>query len=65
MFQAPETFWTLFHDKAHWEFELFVGFVEMIAFDVIVGLLLYPWIKKHWNHHLARDKREGQNGEGS
>jgi hypothetical protein len=55
---TPETFWTLLHDRAHWEFELFVGFIEMLAFDGIVGLLLWPTVKKHWRHHIERDKRE-------
>ncbi len=57
--QQPETFWTLLHDKAHWEFELFVGFVEMLLFDGLIGLLLWPTIKKHWNHHIDRDRKEG------
>ena len=54
---APETFWTLLHDKAHWEFELFVGGVEMIIFDVLVGCIAWPFVKKHWRHHVDRDKR--------
>jgi len=57
--QQPETFWALLHDKAHWEFELFVGFVEMLVFDVALGMLLWPTIKKHWNHHIDRDRKEG------
>jgi hypothetical protein len=52
----PETFWTLLHDKAHWEFELFL----IAIFDGIVGAVLYPWVRKHWNHHIARDKRESE-----
>jgi len=59
MFQAvPETFWTLLHDKAHWEFELFL----MALFDGVIGAgivgFMWPRIKKHWKHHLERDKRE-------
>jgi hypothetical protein len=54
-----ETFWTLLRDSAHWEFELLVGFIEMLVFDVIIGLILWPIIKRHWDHHLARDQREG------
>jgi hypothetical protein len=54
----PETFWTLLHDSAHWEFELFVGLVEMLVFDVLVGLVLWPFLQKHWIHHIDRDKRE-------
>jgi hypothetical protein len=60
MIAEPETFWTLLHNGAHWEFELFVGFVEMLVFDVLVGLMIWPFIKKHWNHHTERDKREGR-----
>ena len=58
MIIPEETFWTLLHDSAHWEFELFVGFVEMLIFDVIVGLLIWPFLRKHWTHHLERDERE-------
>jgi hypothetical protein len=53
----PETFRSLLHDKAHWEFELFVGFVEMLVFDVVVGVFAWPFVKKHWQHHVDRDKR--------
>jgi hypothetical protein len=53
-----ETFWTLLRDPAHWGFELLVGFIEMLVFDVLVGLLLWPTIRKHWNHHLERDRKE-------
>jgi len=49
-----ETFWTLLRDRAHWEFELFL----MALFDGLVGAALWPLIRKHWNHHIARDKRE-------
>jgi len=55
----PETFWTLLHDLAHWEFE---GFLMLIDNFVIGGLvlgLLWPKIKEHWAHHLARDKMDG------
>jgi hypothetical protein len=55
---VPETFWTLLRNAAHWEFELFL----MLVFDGIVGALLWPTIKKHWNHHLERDREEGKNG---
>ena len=54
-----ETFTTLLHDRAHWEFELFVGFVEMLVFDVVVGLFCLPFIRKHLKHHFDRDEREG------
>ena len=50
-----ETFWTLLHDGAHWEFELFLIFI----FDILLGAMLWPFLKKHWRHHAERDKREG------
>lgn len=50
-----ETFWTLAADIAHWEFELFL----MLLFDVILGILVWPFVKRHWLHHTARDEREG------
>jgi hypothetical protein len=49
-----ETFWSLLHDAAHWEFELFLIFV----FDVVLGLLVWPFVRKHWKHHVERDARE-------
>jgi hypothetical protein len=51
----PETFWTLLRDSAHWEFEIFL----MVIFDLIIGGLAWPFIKKHLRHHLERDKKEG------
>ena len=50
-----ETFWTLLRDAAHWEFELFL----MLLFDGVIGLLLWPFIRKHWKHHVRRDHKEG------
>ena len=52
MIEQPETFWTLLHDRAHWEFEIFVTFVV----DIVVLGIFWPFIKKYWNHHLAHDK---------
>ena len=48
-----ETFWTLLGDSAHWEFELFLVFL----FDVLIGLLIWPWIKKFIIHHKSDDER--------
>jgi hypothetical protein len=59
MILEPETFRSLLHDRAHWQFELFVGGIEMVVFDLLIGALLFPFIKKHWNHHLMRDKKDG------
>lgn len=49
-----ETFRTLLFDVAHWEFEIFVTLV----FDGLVLGLLWPFIRRHWNHHLNRDSRD-------
>ena len=48
-----ETFWTLFTDLAHWEFELFL----ILLFDVFVGILLWPWVRKFILHHKSDDER--------
>lgn len=49
-----ETFWTLLHDAAHWEFEIFL----MILFDGIIFGLVWRLIRKyvrffngHMQHH--------------
>lgn len=60
---APETFWTLFHDAAHWKFELFVGGIEELVTGVLIGMFVWPRIQKHWKHHIERDKKEGKNGD--
>ena len=46
-----ETFWTLLGDAGHWEFEIFL----MVLFDGVLGLLVWPFVKKHWAHHKAHD----------
>ena len=48
-----ETFLTLLSDKAHWEFEIFLIFI----FDVLIGLLIWPWIRKFVIHHKSDDER--------
>jgi hypothetical protein len=53
----PETFWTLLRDAAHWEFELLL----IIVFDLLLAGLAWPFVKRHWQHHLDRDK-EDSNG---
>ena len=55
MTPPPETFWSLLHDAAHWEFELFL----MALFDGVIGCLAWPFIKKHWKHHADRDQQDG------
>jgi hypothetical protein len=49
-----ETFWSLFQDAAHWEFELFL----MLLFDGLIFGLAWPFIRKHWHHHLDHDVRD-------
>ncbi len=48
-----ETFFTLLTDEAHWEFEIFL----ILLFDVLIGLLIWPWIKKFLIHHKSDDER--------
>lgn len=52
----PETFWTLLHNKAHWEFEIFL----MVIFDLLLGGILWPLFKRHWDHHIERDEFENR-----
>lgn len=53
MTEAPETFWTLLSDPAHWQFEVFL----IILFDVIIGALIWPQVKKFITHHKSDDER--------
>lgn len=48
-----ETFWTLLKDAAHWEFELFL----MFLFDVVLGILVWPRIKRALRHHKSDDDK--------
>lgn len=48
-----ETFWTLIKDAAHWEFELFLIFL----FDVVIGFLLLPKMKRWVTHHESDDQK--------
>lgn len=50
-----ETFLSLLGDAAHWEFEIFVT----IVFDMIVVGMMWPFIKKHWQHHIESDEMHG------
>ena len=47
-----ETFWTLLRDRAHWEFEIFL----MLLFDGVIAGVCWPFLRKHWSHHIARDR---------
>ena len=48
-----ETFFTLLTDLAHWEFEIFL----ILIFDVLIGLLIWPWMEKFIIHHKSDDDR--------
>ena len=51
-----ETFWSLLHHTAHWSFELFVGLIETFVIDVAIVGILWPFLHKHWQHHIDRDR---------
>ena len=51
--QEQETFWTLLRNLPHWEFELFL----MLLFDVVLGLLIWPWFRKWVLHHSSDDEK--------
>jgi membrane protein implicated in regulation of membrane protease activity len=61
--EQVEDFWFLLHNLAHWEFELFLMFI----FDVVLGLLLIPfvkrWLKKHDERKHAHEHCEDVHGE--
>lgn len=48
-----ETLWELLTDPNHWVLEV----VIMVVFDGLVGALLWPFIKRHWKHHLYHDEQ--------
>lgn len=48
-----ETFWTLLQDPAHWAFELFL----IALFDGLIGVLIWPRIKRFFKHHKSDDDR--------
>lgn len=48
-----ETFFTLIADRAHWEFELFL----IVLFDLILGLLVWPWFRRSILHHISDDQK--------
>lgn len=51
-----ETFWSLLTNLPHLEFEIFLTLVQ----DVVIGLLVWPWIKRlARKEHRAIDKEHG------
>ncbi len=51
--EEHETFWDLFNSIAHWQFEIFL----IVLFDGIIGLLIWPKIKKWFTHHEEDDAK--------
>lgn len=49
-----ESLWDLMRSASHWEFELLL----MVVFDGIVLGICWPFLRKHWLHHLARDRQD-------
>jgi hypothetical protein len=48
-----ETFLDLLKNAAHWEFELFL----IVLFDLLIGVLVWPWIKRSILHHKSDDQK--------
>ena len=48
-----ETFFDSLKDPAHWEFEIFL----IVIFDVIIGLVIWPYITKALVHHKSDHER--------
>ena len=54
-----ETFGSLLHDRAHWEFEIFL----MLLFDGLIAGIFWPFLRKHYRHHVARDRADAIYGQ--
>ncbi len=50
--EHAETFATLVTNAAHWELELFI----MVVVDGLALGLAWPFIRKHWKHHVKHDE---------
>lgn len=48
-----ETFLELVKDPAHWEFEILL----IVIFDVLIGLIIWPFIRKALVHHKSDHER--------
>lgn len=54
--ETNETFWTLLHDTAHWEFEIFVTIVVDLLFGALVwNRWLKPLITKQRNKTIEEE----------
>jgi hypothetical protein len=50
-----ETFWTLLHNSAHWEFELFLFFLDASIGGLFYRFVVQRIIKKWKKHHKGDD----------
>ena len=48
-----ESFFDLVRDPAHWYFELLL----IIIFDVVIGLLIWPFVQRALIHHKSDHER--------
>lgn len=51
--EHQETLWTLLTDPNHWALELII----MAIFDGLIGLCLWPWVKRSLLHHKSDDQK--------
>lgn len=57
-----ESFTTLLQDPAHWAFEFLVGGIEELFFGVIVGVIVWPRIKRHFHADIEDAARTASGG---
>lgn len=53
-----ETFWSLLHNLAHWEFELFL---QLVVDGIIVGIgwrICWARLRKHFQHHQCPEEEK-------
>lgn len=49
-----ETFWTLLRDPAHWWFETLVSGLWELVFGVLLGVVVWPRIRRHIHRDSAK-----------
>ncbi len=50
-----DSFNQLVRNGPHWELELFIGSIQMLVFDIIVGALVWPRIKHRINRSIQSE----------